>query len=115
VSHDIPLGAFEEQVLLAVLRTADEAYGMAVRRELERLTDRDVAIGAVYATLDRLEAKGLVASHRAAAGGAAPAGASRRLFAVSPAGARALTATRALRERLWQGVDLRRLVALAGA
>jgi PadR family transcriptional regulator PadR len=42
-------------------------------------------------------------------------GPSRRLFNVSPAGARALADTRAMRERLWQGVDLRRLLALARA
>jgi PadR family transcriptional regulator PadR len=55
------LGSLEEQVMLAVVRTGDEAYGMNVRRELEEVTHRDVAIGAVYSTLDRLEAKGLVA------------------------------------------------------
>ena len=104
-----PLGSFEELVMLAVLRTRDEAYGMNVRREIERVTERDVAIGAVYATLDRLEAKGLVTSGRTRT-----AGASRRMFEVTRAGARALAETRAVRERLWAGVDLRRLVALAG-
>ena len=106
---DAPLGVFEEQVLVAVLRTAGEAYGMEVRREIERVTGRELAIGAVYATLDRLEAKGLLASARGHGGG------SRRLFAVSPAGARALADTRTMRERLWQGVDLPRLHALARA
>ena len=106
---DTPLGFFEEQVMLAVLRTADEAYGMSVRRAIERLTEREVAIGAVYATLDRLEANGLVASGRSPTGGP-----SRRTFVVTAAGARALTETRAMRERMWQGVDLRRLLALAG-
>jgi PadR family transcriptional regulator PadR len=97
------LGSLEEQVMLAVVRTGDDAYGMNVRRELEQVTDRDVAIGAVYATLDRLEAKGLVASVRA---GAAE-GTSRRVFAVTSAGARSLALTRATRERLWAGVRLR--------
>lgn len=100
-----PLGTFEEQVMLAVLRTADEAYGMNVRRELESVTGREVAIGAVYATLDRLEAKGLVASTRTGAGAS-----SRRLFAVTAAGARCLDESRTMRERLWEGVDLRRLL-----
>ena len=104
-----PLGVFEEQVLLAVVRTQRDAYGMNVRREIEAVTERDVAIGAVYATLDRLEAKGLLASSRSHAGGP-----SRRLFAVSAAGARALAETRAMRDRLWQGVDIRRLLALTG-
>ncbi len=110
MTPDGPLGAFEEQVMLAVLHTRDEAYGMSVRREIERRTGRDVAIGAVYATLDRLEAKGLLVSSRVLADGP-----SRRLFEVSPKGARALADTRAMRERLWQGIDLRQLLALARA
>ena len=52
------LGEFEQLVLLALLRLGEEAYGMAVRREIETRASRDVSIGAVYATLDRLEEKG---------------------------------------------------------
>jgi PadR family transcriptional regulator PadR len=109
-SNFAPLGVLEEQILVAVLRTRGDAYGMHVRREIERVAGRELAIGAVYATLDRLEAKGLLSSSRVLADGP-----SRRLFDVSPAGARALAETRAMRERLWQGVDLRRLLALARA
>lgn len=104
MSEDSPLGTFEEQVLLAVLRVHEEAYGMAVRREIERVTGRDLSIGAVYATLDRLEAKGLVESDRTR--GKAP----RRVFQVTPRGARALDDVRAMRERLWRGVDLQPLL-----
>lgn len=111
-TSDAPLGTFEEQVMLAVLRTGRApdgggAYGMAVRRELEEVAGREVAIGAVYATLDRLEAKGLVASERGEGG----AGGSRRLFAVTPRGARALADSREMRDRLWRGVDLVPLLA----
>jgi PadR family transcriptional regulator PadR len=106
MNDNSPLGTFEEQVMLAVLRTGDEAYGMNVRREIERVTGRDVAIGAVYATLDRLEAKGLVASTRSGAGPS-----SRRLYAVTTAGARGLAESRQMRERLWEGIDLRPLLA----
>ena len=91
--------------MLAVVRTGDDAYGMNVRRELAEVTDRDVAIGAVYATLDRLEAKGLVVSTRPDSSG----GPSRRVFAVTAAGARSLALTRATRERLWSGVKLQRV------
>ena len=56
------LGEFEHLVLLAVLRLSEGAYGMSVRREIADRTGRDVSIGAVYATLDRLSAKGLVTS-----------------------------------------------------
>jgi PadR family transcriptional regulator PadR len=56
------LGEFEHLVMLAVLRLGDDAYGMRVRQEIDSRTGRDVSIGAVYATLERLEEKGLVAS-----------------------------------------------------
>lgn len=101
-----PLGTFEEQVLLAVMRTGTQAYGMRVRQEIEAVTGRDVAIGAVYSTLDRLEAKSFVNSSRTVLEGS-----SRRMFDVTPAGATALSETRLMRERLWQGVDLAPLLA----
>jgi PadR family transcriptional regulator PadR len=103
-----PLGVLEEQILVAVLRTHGEAYGMQVRREIERVTGRELAIGAVYATLDRLEAKGLLASARMRGESAL-----RRVFSVTKAGARTLTETRAMRERLWEGLDIQRIRAIA--
>jgi len=106
--HFAPLGVLEEQVLVAVLRIPGEAYGMQVRREIERITGRELAIGAVYATLDRLEEKKLATSKRVHADGS-----SRRLFEVSPLGARALAETRAMRDRLWQGIDPRKLMVPA--
>ena len=57
------IGEFEQLVLLAVMRLGDQAYGVTVRQEIAARTRRDVSIGAIYATLDRLEAKGFVASH----------------------------------------------------
>ena len=103
MKSESPVGSFEEQVMLAVLRTAPEAYGMQVRRELEAVTNRDVSIGSVYITLDRLEAKGLVTSARPAARAESS---SRRVFTVTALGARALAETRSIRERLWDGIDL---------
>src|SRR4051812_24108603 len=97
-----PLGVLEEQILVAVVRVRD-GYGMEIRREIERVTGRDVSIAAVYARRTRLEAKGLIESRRAQ-----DANGSRRLFALCTEGARALAETHALRERLWAGVDLRR-------
>ncbi len=106
LSSEVPLGSFEEQVLLALLRTAPDAYATAIRHELENVTGRSVAIGAVYVTLDRLESKGLITSTRAQR----KESGSRRMFAATPAGAHALSATKAMRERLWRGVDLRLLL-----
>lgn len=108
-SADAPLGVFQEQILVAVLRTGADAYGMNVRREIERVTSRQLAIGAVYATLDRLEEKGLLLSKRRNSDDA-----SRRVFEITTQGAQALAEVRAMRDRLWQGVDLRGLLKLAG-
>jgi PadR family transcriptional regulator PadR len=105
-ADEAPLGTFEEQVMLAVVRTDEDAYAMSIRRELETVTERSVAIGSVYVTLDRLEAKSLITSRRVQRDDSI----SRRLFLVTPAGARALAQTRAMRDRLWDGVELRRLL-----
>jgi len=60
MSHS--LGRFEELILLALLRLGPEAYGLAVRRELEERTGRDISTGALYTALKRLEKRGLVTS-----------------------------------------------------
>jgi PadR family transcriptional regulator PadR len=57
-----PLGSLEHIVLLAVMRLGPNAYGVTVRREIENTTGRDISIGAVYATLVRLESKSLIKS-----------------------------------------------------
>ena len=59
---DLTLGEFEQLVLLAVLRLSPQAYGATIHREMENRTGRDLAIAAVYTTLDRLEKKGLLRS-----------------------------------------------------
>jgi PadR family transcriptional regulator PadR len=88
VKPDLP-GAFEQMVLLAVMRLGDEAYGMAVRRELEARAGREASLGAVYATLDRLEAKGQVSSVEQA-GAPERQGRARRFFRVTAPGVQAL-------------------------
>jgi len=57
------LGSLEHIVLLAVMRLGSHAYGMTVRSEIENATGRDISIGAVYATLGRLESKGFIRSY----------------------------------------------------
>jgi PadR family transcriptional regulator PadR len=109
MKNDATLGAFEELVLLAVAHERDDAYGMRVRREIERRAGRDVAIGAVYATLDRLEDKGLVASVRADD----VSSRARRFFHVTAEGARALLDAAALHRRMWADIDENSLAGLA--
>jgi PadR family transcriptional regulator PadR len=103
-------GSFEELVLLAVARAEGSAYGMTVRREIESRTGRDITIGSVYATLDRLEAKGWLASHHGE-GSAERSGRARRFFRIRPDGVAALAAARDARDPMWEGIDLGRLGA----
>src|SRR6185436_13469406 len=83
------LGEFEPLILLAILRLKENAYGVPIRRELESCAGRTAAIGAVYATLDRLELKGLVSSH-VADPTAERGGRAKRYFQVRPEGVLAL-------------------------
>jgi DNA-binding PadR family transcriptional regulator len=83
------LGAFEQLILLALIHLGRDAYGMTVRHEIERRTARSVSLGAVYATLDRLENKGLVSS-RTGDPVAERQGRARRFFQIEEPGQRAL-------------------------
>lgn len=97
------LGEFEEIVLLTVAILYDEAYGVAVREEIERRLDRKVSLGAMHATLVRLEDKGLLRS-RLGEATSKRGGKRKRHFQVTRAGQEALTATREARESLWRDV-----------
>ena len=103
------LGTFEQAVLLALLRPTTalgrEAYGRAVLKELQARLGRHVSAGAVYATLERLEAKGLISS-RLGPGTAMRAGRPRRYYKIEGPGLRALNEARATSKRLWAGVRL---------
>lgn len=98
------LGQFEELVLLAILRLEDNAYGLTIRQILEEATQRPVSIGAIYATLDRLERKWLVESRQ---GEATPerGGRAKRYFKVSGAGVRALNDTNLARRKIFNGLE----------
>lgn len=99
------LGHFEEIVLLTVMRLGANAYGAMIRQKVSEATERNVSIGAVYATLDRLERKGYIQSWQ---GEATPerGGRAKRYFKVEGAGVQALNDTRAVRSRLTDGADL---------
>src|SRR5687768_11045449 len=84
-SSTAPLGDFEQLVLLGVLRLADEAYGASIRQEIHARSGRDVSINAVYTTLDRLEAKGMLRSWTGEPT-AQRGGRRRKFYAVKPAG-----------------------------
>jgi PadR family transcriptional regulator len=101
------LGEFEHIIVLALLRLEDQAYGVTVRQEIEFRTKREVSIGAVYATLARLEAKGYVKSHR---GDPTPerGGRSKRFFRVTAKGVAAVNRTQGAVQSMIEGLDLLR-------
>jgi PadR family transcriptional regulator, regulatory protein PadR len=96
------IGPFEQAVLLALIRLGKDAYGRAILNEIERRLSRDVSAGAVYATLERLEGKGLVSS-KLAPGTALRGGRARRYFVPSGAGVRALNDARSAIDSVWEG------------
>ena len=97
------LGEFEQVVLLAILRLSDQAYGVTIRREIAACTDREPAPGALYTTLDRLEAKGLVSSRY---GDSTPerGGRAKRYFTVTARGVRAVARAQRAFRRLMNGL-----------
>ena len=97
------LGAFEQAVLLSLVRLGDEAYGRAIMQEVQSRLEREVAAGAVHATLERLQRKGLVTS-RIGPGTPVRAGRPRRYYRPRPAGIRALNEARAAVDNLWHGI-----------
>jgi len=96
------LGTFEQAVLIAVFKLADEAYGRAVLRGIQTGFDREIAAGAIYATLDRLEQKGLLSS-RLETGTPVRGGRTRRYYRVTGSGVRALNESKAALENMWRG------------
>jgi PadR family transcriptional regulator, regulatory protein PadR len=96
------LGEFEIYVMLALAHLGPEAYGVTIRQEITRRTRREVAIGAVYATLSRLEEKGLV-RHTLSVPLPVQGGRTRKYFTLTAAGERALAHATAMLARMMQG------------
>ena len=98
------MGEFEQAVLLAIVHLDEEAYGVSIRREIERRTRRVVAVGALYTALDRLERKAYVRSQMS---DPTPqrGGRSKRHFRITPPGRSALRQSREFLARMWAGLD----------
>ncbi len=93
------LGEFEELVLLTVGILFDNAYSVAVAKELAAQSGRKVGISAVHPVLYRLEEKGFLSS-RLGEASASRGGKRKRLFAITVAGKQALDQSMALRSKL---------------
>src|SRR5215510_16472844 len=98
------LGEFEYLLLTAAARLGDEAYGAAIRQEIEDATGSPCSIGALYTTLDRLERKGFIKTWM---GEPTPerGGRPKRLVRVTAKGARAAADFYAAVSRVSRGVS----------
>jgi DNA-binding PadR family transcriptional regulator len=79
------IGEFEYLILAAAATLGEDAYGAAIRSEIEKATAKRCSIGALYTTLDRLEEKGLVKTQM---GAPTPerGGRAKRMVRVTPSG-----------------------------
>jgi len=100
-----PLGDLEQIVLLAVLQSGDQAYGVPVQQEVRRRSRRDLTLGTIYKALSRLEVKGLVAS-RVGEPTSERGGRAKRYYTVTAAGKRALRENLFALRRMAAGLDV---------
>ena len=98
------LGDFEQLVLLAMVRLRDNAYGVTIRGEIESCTGRSPSIGAVYATLDRLQLKGYVSS-KLADPTTQRGGRAKRYFHIEQSGIDVLRASQTALRKMCQGIE----------
>ena len=92
-----------QAVLLAIVRLEEDAYGRAIVSEVSARLQRDVTVGAVHATLVRLEEKEMVSS-RVGEGTTRRAGRPRRFYSIEPLGVRALNNSRKALTQMWRGL-----------
>lgn len=96
------LGDFEEVILLVTgILGNEDAYALKIAGEFKRQTGRDVSIGAVHSTLDRLEQKGFVKSGMGEAT-AIRGGKRKRIFHITALGKRVLHEAMEFRMSLWK-------------
>jgi len=104
------LGEFEHIVLLTIMRLKDDAYGVTVRQKVKQLIDRDVSIGALYATVDRLEKKQLITT-RSSQPTPERGGRAKRYLTITLQGLDTLQATKKSLDILWHGLELNNVVS----
>lgn len=95
------IGEFEELVLLTISSLGDEAYGVAIKEDIEKRCHRDISIGALHSTITRLEEKGYIKSWLGDPT-QERGGRRKRFFELTRSGVNILHETKALRDELWK-------------
>jgi PadR family transcriptional regulator, regulatory protein PadR len=99
------IGELEQLILLAILRLGPDAYGLSIAHELETQAGRRLSRGALYTTLDRLEAKGFL-RWKLEAGGPERRALPKRMYVVLPRGVAALRSSQQVLRRMWRGLNI---------
>ena len=94
------VGEFEELVLLTIASLGDDAYGVAIKEDIESRTDRSLSIGALHSTITRLEEKGFITSWLGDPT-QERGGRRKRFFRLTNEGKVALHKMKELRDELW--------------
>jgi len=111
----LSLGEFEEIVLLTVGVLYNEAYGVAIKDEIENRTSRKVSVGALQSALHRMEKKGYLES-RTGDPDKQRGGKPKRYFSITALGKQALHESRDVRTQLWDAIpDVVMDLKIAGA
>lgn len=97
------LGEFEEIVMLVVAALQQDAYGLAIKKELEEQTQRKVTISAVHAACNRLEGKGFLLA-KFGEKSEKRGGKRKKIYSVTLKGQHALQHANELRQKLWSRI-----------
>ena len=99
------LTRLEEQILLAVWRLGEEAYGIAIYDHINKITGKNLAVGGIYYPLERLVKQGYL---RAEQGEPTPVrgGKSKRYYRLSELGIDEILEAKRVHEAFWKGIDI---------
>lgn len=97
------IGEFEEIVLLTVGILNDNAYGVSIKNDIKDRLDRKVSVGALQATLRRMEKKGYLVSEQGETS-SSRGGRPKLYFRLTASGHSALNYSRETRNNLWDAI-----------
>lgn len=97
------IGEFEELVLMTVIVLQKEAYGVAIRKELQERLNTSVSVGSVQSALKRMEDKGYLSSEFGEAT-AKRGGKRKKIYTATPAGQAVLVQMKEIRSGLWKAM-----------
>ena len=95
------IGEFEELVLLTITSLCDNAYGVSIKNDVEKRTDRKISVGALHSTITRLEEKGLIRS-KLGEPTQERGGKRKKFFEITNSGKAILHHVKNLRDELWE-------------